>query len=275
MRCLSAPHQGLSDRPGRPVEKVVRGSSRATQILYYASVSESKPTSGLAVSRVLMLGWCFWLLISWAVNLALFPARRTWVAQGDILVWRVPAEAFVPVVRAMFVSVAVGWMLIWPAWRLSSSGTRPGRQTAIDFAALWLITQVVVWPMRFLADLSPGRLAMISLTFAVWGAAAAVPVWLGRRYGSHTARAAAMLLCATLALGGWPIAYALGDTTPAAFSPLHTLWTLCGGSPDASAVVFRLSAVAAAVLMAWIAGLVFTGRESGSAGQVAGPSLPA
>lgn len=231
-------------------------------------------SSRLAVSRVLLLGWCLWLLASWATNLAIFPARRSWIVHGDMLAWRAPAEAFIPVVRAMLISVAVGLILIWPAWRLSmapSGGERhAGRETAIDLVALWLIIQVVVLPMRLLADLSLARLGLISLTFAIWGAATATLVWLGRRprgpegRGSTFARTAAMLGCAALLLGGWPIAYILGDTAPADFSPLHTLWTLCAGSPDPAAILIRLAIVLGATIIVWVAALTWRSQRTQS-----------
>ena len=107
---------------------------------------------------------------------------RTWVMQSDgSMSWRVPVEAFVPVARGLFVSALFGVGLFWPAWRLSQP-THPsvGIETAVDAAALWLVAQVVIWPMRLLMDFSVSRLTWIGVTLGVWTFVFALLVWAGR-----------------------------------------------------------------------------------------------
>jgi hypothetical protein len=220
-------------------------------------MNEASP-SRLAISRTLLLGWCVWLLVSWSINVSLFPARKSWMLAPDgALLWRAAAEAFVPMVRGMLMSLAAGLMLIWPAWRLTfSSSEAAGRETTIDWAALWLVAQVVVWPVRLLADFSLGRLLAMDAAIAIWGAAAALAVWLGRRSESSIARAAAMITCAILAVGAWPAANWTGRPELAGYSPLHVLWALCESQADERQVIANLAGVLIAVMAAWLTALM-------------------
>jgi len=88
------------------------------------------------ISRPLLLGWCLWLLVSWAINLML------------------DGSAAMPAVRWMLVCALVGIMIAWPVWRLSlPTPPMPTLSTLSDLFFLWLIFQVLVlrvgidWPI--------------------------------------------------------------------------------------------------------------------------------
>ena len=175
-----------------------------------------------------------------------------------MLLWRAPAEAFIPMVRGMLMSVAVGLMLVWPAWRLGSAGRRSaGRQTAIDLAAMWLVLQVVIIPLRLLADYAAARLVLMGLTIGVWGALTAIIVWVGRWSESSLWRAAAMLICAAIVFGVWPLAVVLDQPSISRASPLRTLWILAGQGADERAILSNLLVLAAGVVVLWL-GLLIT-----------------
>jgi hypothetical protein len=210
------------------------------------------------LSRTLLLGWSLWLLVSWSINLALFPARRTWVIMGDgVLLWRTPAEAFIPMVRGMLVSVLLGLMLVWPVWRLSqASDPRPGRRVVLDLLSMWLIAQVVIVPLRLLADLPAPRLGLISLTLAAWGAATGVVVWIGWWSQLALRRSAAMLACIALVSGAWPVAVVLQQPALAAASPFQTLWSVVDLRIGDRLIIVQLAMLAAGTAVAWLAAMM-------------------
>lgn len=182
------------------------------------------------------------------MDLAVFPARRVWVVEGDILAWRAPDEAFAPLTRAMLISTGLGMFLVWPAWRLGHGRSAHAlRETAIDLCALWIVAQVVIWPLYFLAGFDLRRLALMSATLGLWGAATGLLVLAGRVCGSAGARTWAMIGCSALTLIGWLIAHACGDSAPAAWSPFATLWALSDAVTDLGAILMRLLVVAVTV----------------------------
>lgn len=217
----------------------------------------------MVVSRPLLLGWCLWLLASWVANLVAYSPQRSWVMEIDGLEhWRVPAESFIPIARSMMVSIAISIGMVWPAWRLSLSGPERAARTVSDGISLWLVAQVVVWPLRVLVELSLTDLALISATLGAVTALASVCITVGRRGGGPW-RAAAMLTCAAALLGHWLLAYAGSGTALTRLSPLSTLWSLSVGGSHPSAAWKSLAVVAILIVMLALVGILQKAKRTG------------
>ncbi len=213
------------------------------------------------------MGWCLWLLAGWLLNLLWDYPAGSWVETGDGLWrWKIPYDAFEQVVRGMFQTMLLGMGLIWPGWRLSlPPQPRAGLETAKDLAALWLVSQVVVMPMRTLIDWTATQALLISMSLAVWGGVFALWVWVGSGGGPAIRRAVAMGGCAVTLFGAWVIAYATGWTALLRYSPQDMLWRLCGEQPvDEADIAGRLIRVALAAAALWIVLCVMARRRQHS-----------
>lgn len=207
--------------------------------------------------RVLMLGWCLWLLGSWAVTLTL--------------------DSPIPAVRWMVFSAFTGLVLIWPMIRLSQdtrAGSGGGAAVILaDWVCLILIFQAVVWPLRLVAGWSWEQALLIDAAMASWSLLAGAIAVVGRRFASAWARTAAMLLCLLLVLGTAAVRILaglgaattdLGHGWTAGLRPIATLWHLTGPTvevlPSSAAVPVITAAIAA--VAAWIgAAILGVGRS--------------
>lgn len=186
------------------------------------------------VTREVLLAWCAWLLISWVTNLG--------------------TGAPEPAARGMLQSIMLGLGLIWPAWRLSQGyHPAPGRQLLTDLILLLLLAQIVLWPLRLLITWPIEQVLMIDAVLLIWGAAAGVCTWLGRRGTASFRRVAAMTASILLLTAGWLITAALGQDWPVQWSPLYMLWVLSEphAAYDAAATGWRLLVVAGATATVW------------------------
>jgi len=185
------------------------------------------------ISRPLLLGWCLWLLVSWAINLML------------------DGSAAMPAVRWMLVCALVGIMIAWPVWRLSlPTPPAPTLATLSDLLFLLLIFQVLVvrvgldWPLE--------HAVLIDAAVGTWALATAMLVDLGRRMAA-VGRTLAAIGC--LALMVVPAAW-IGPSRSAeavALSPVRAMWVLADPRTmvDAGQIGWRLAVAAAAVVAVW------------------------
>jgi len=167
--------------------------------------------------RGLILGWCLWLLGSWAATL--------WIA------------ATAPAVRWMVYTSMVGMLLVWPTFRLSQGRARPGAArvspvpgTLGDWLSLNLVLQAVIWPLQLIAGWSLTQTLWLAGALAAWSALIGVLIAAGRRSGSAVARSVAMLGCVFMVLAE-PLTRVLVGPTPGlsggwGLSPVGPLWEL-------------------------------------------------
>ncbi len=201
------------------------------------------------------MGWSVWLLLSWAVNLAIDPPLMSGVIFGDHVAEF--GQRVTPAVRGMLMSMIVGMGLIWPVVRLSQSSIG-GLGVLYDWMGLMLVSQIVIWPMRIMLGWSLGRTLVIDLQLAVWTAAAGVMIWLGTRPGANgLTRGIAMLWCTLLLLGGLPMAAWTGSLDYAYWSPLYTVWSLVSDAEpgDIAGATVRAAAVLLGSAAAGVMGL--------------------
>ncbi|MEM1353518.1 MAG: hypothetical protein AAGH88_01400 [Planctomycetota bacterium] len=174
--------------------------------------------------RIIIIGWCFWLLGSWGVAMLL--------------------DTGTPRARWMLLSALIGMMLGYPAVRLSQAPNpdEPGRgalQVLMDWLCMISIFQAVLWSLHFLAAWPIFRGLWLDAAVVAWSLLAALIVGWARLYHVGGVRLLAMALCIALLLAE-PLALWLAGVYPGSdrwllrISPLQAVWEL--SAPPTKAV---------------------------------------
>jgi len=163
--------------------------------------------------RWLVLGWCLWLLCSWAVTL--------WIDSPE------------PAVRWMLFSSMTGMLVVWPLLRLSQAGAVRGGVHPVGVACDWLLLnlvfQAVVWPLMITAKWSVMQTVLLVGVAAAWSLAiGAVVAWGAMRSGAarrslSMAGVLAILLAEPVLQG---VTRGTGLRWAARVSPIEALWVL-------------------------------------------------
>lgn len=200
------------------------------------------PPYGPGSTRLLVLGWCLWLLGAWLVTL-----------------WN---DSPVPSTRWMVFSALIGLMAIWPVWRLSQSeGFVPGGgrwnaigQTLLDWVCLVAVLQVVIWPLQLTAGWSLSQAVWLDAAIAAWSGLTGLVIAWGRGWPGPGRRTLAAGLCLGLVLVEPALMLLIGGDWAWRVSPIETVWALC--SPPTR---FRLepwashvTATAVAAAVGWL-----------------------
>jgi hypothetical protein len=109
------------------------------------------------------------------------------------------AASYSPSVHLLFIMLAVGVSIAWPLLRLSGRPSRsPMLQACFDGLALFVLLQVVIWPLRLVTNWTLARAIAVdaSLAASVLTTAAVVAAVHGR--ASPRARTAAMAVAVLL-----------------------------------------------------------------------------
>ncbi|XAM01446.1 hypothetical protein OT109_08625 [Phycisphaeraceae bacterium D3-23] len=196
--------------------------------------------------RVVIIAWCFWLLGSWGA---------AWLADTGL-----------PRVRWMLFAGLLGMMLVWPALRLSQpvhvrEPGRGGAQAFLDWLAMVLVFQAVIWSLRLIAGWTIMRGYWLDAAFISWTLLTALVVAWGRTSASGWVRTFAFGVCLGIVLAEPLSLVVFGVPGPEAMrvSPLQTVWALthlpanASLSPwDGRIIVVGVSAVLGwAVLAGW------------------------
>ncbi|MEM8737768.1 MAG: hypothetical protein AAGG38_04730 [Planctomycetota bacterium] len=216
--------------------------------------------------RLLVLGWCLWLMGIWGV----LGMMGGWT-------WTVPA------LRTMVFSGIVGLLGVWPAVRLSQPTGRGRRRDAgtlargevaasdwawacrgvlLDWVCLNLVFQVVLWPLLLVAPWMAKQVLMLGAAIAGWSLLAGLLIAWGRGSDRGAWRVGAMLGCAAVVVlepALWWLGWQSGSVGVAEMrvSPVQVIWTLSSTLPtDQAAVIvaeqgFQVAAVVAAALSGW------------------------
>lgn len=189
-----------------------------------------------------------------------------WVFLSWILIfgWHPPVQSqsasYGPSLNLLYVSVGIGIVVGWPLLRLSGRPVpRPAMQAALDGFALFMLLQIVVWPLRLVTAWTLSRTlaldAAIAAAIAMTGALLAL--WAGR--AEPAPRASAMATFVLLAMAA-PLARWFGglDAPPwpvESISPPALLSRFSAPKPlDPDAADFRVLETAGWVAAAlWIA----------------------
>lgn len=202
--------------------------------------------------RIVIVAWCFWLLGSWAMS---------WVAETSSVLRMFQYGASVPVVRWMLLSGMLGMMVVWPAFRLGQPvhPREPGRgalQAFLDWLAMVLVFQAVVWSLQVIAGWTLARGLWLDAAVVSWTLLTALIVGWGRTVASGLVRTTAMALCLAVVLAepvlGWLQGTDLG-TGAMRWSPLETVWVLTNLPERASVSPWseRIIVVGVSAVLGW------------------------
>ena len=177
-------------------------------------------------------------------------------------------ETYVEASRRLLLSVALGFTVVWPMFRLSLRGAPAARLSpALDWLALFGTFQVLLWPLRLPTQWSASQLILLDLTIWCWGLLYASLIAMGLGGTAPRRRTAVMLACLVLTFGAPLVAMLTGrpgmamigkDAPPAEWlywSPLTAVWTLGGRTvrtierPD----WMRVAILGTAAALAWLA----------------------
>ncbi len=178
--------------------------------------------------RVLVLGWCLWLLGSWMATMS--------------------GELSISAVRRMTVACMIGMLAVWPAIRLSQppetdldrTMARTNPRLAIvygvwvDWLCLFAVFQLVLWSLTIGVAWSAAQALWLDAGIAASSLLAAGVVAWGAMGHSPMRRVLATALCLALILAEPAVMWLIGELAPRAalgdfmkVSPIQTLWALC------------------------------------------------
>ncbi len=204
--------------------------------------------------RLLMLGWCMWLM-------------GTWIVLYYTTGWTAPAF------RIMVLSAMLGFMGVWPAIRLSQAtpGTsetsphssrtwrREATRILIDWLFLNLVFQAVMWPLQMAGRWTLEQTLWVDAAVAGWSLLAGLVIAWGRGGGTGSRRTLAMIGCVGIVLAEPVLMWAIGKTgwdmtSSMRLSPIEAIWGLT--SPLARSGVLPWAQQVAAVGLAAVTGWV-------------------
>ena len=258
------------DLPPEPDASPEAGTPPAVETRARAETASTarRPAHAGPGTREIVLGWCLWLIGGWGMILA---------GGGSV-----PGTG--PVHQWMSLMALVGLCAVWPAVRLSeeardawgrpSAAGLPRRVILVDWFALQLVFQAVLWPMAFVGRWSVEQALLLGGTLAAWSLLAGLITAWGRVSPTGSARAAAMAGCLAVLLleplvlfaaaaasgGGW------ANLPDLRLSPLQAVWAYSGSParfPFADpAFAHRVIGVFLASVLGWLI-FLFIGPRAG------------
>lgn len=222
------------------------------------ALSAPHPHGRVRLPRLLLLWWSLWLLASWA----------------QAFVWNRPLaqtpETYATSMRTMLLSVSLGLTVVWPMFRLSMrEHHHAGRLAFIDWLALIVTLQVVLWPTRLSTNWTAQRVALVDAVLASWSLLLAGIIALGLRSRAPRSRLYAMFFC--LVVVGLGPAVAVSRSSPTVdpskiewsyWSPVSAPWVISASARQGIILAsdwLRTIIVAAAALLVW-AGVLLQSR---------------
>lgn len=210
---------------------------------------------GLGV-RVLILGWCLWLMGSWVM---------LYLTGG----WNMAAF------RVMIFSGLVGLMGVWPAvrlsqataWRAGEAGhdrvtpalwARACGSVLLDWFCLNLVFQAVIWPLLLAARWTVAQGLWLDAAVAGWSLLTGLIIAWGRGVDRAAWRSLAMVVCVGI-VAVEPVLLGLGalasDGTAGVhrmrISPIQAVWSLSGQGPI-EPWVLQVVSIWLAALTGWV-----------------------
>ncbi len=189
--------------------------------------------------RLLILGWSLWLLALWGMlwlQMSVNHASVRWLVFG----------------------AALGLFVAWPALRLSQWGSTGG--VLLDWLALNLLWQTVLWPLMTIARWPVSQAIWLAVAMAAWSLAVGWLIALGGLWDRGPARTVAMGGCLLMLLGEPLLMLGSGrGPWPTWISPLGSLWALteAAGYFELQPWANHISLMAAVAVGAWGALLLF------------------
>lgn len=147
---------------------------------------DSSPVRALLVPRALVMLAALWVFCSWVLLFGFRPPVQP------------QAASYGPTLEILFALVGVGIAIGWPLLRLSARpSSAPLLQPLFDAFALFVLMQVVVWPLRLVSNWTLPRtwlvVGAIAVSLAVTGAIIACAIGSGARRARTHAMIAAVV----------------------------------------------------------------------------------
>lgn len=201
------------------------------------------------LSRLLLVGWCLWLLGVWMVSLWLYGGRQESV-------------------RWMIHCLFMGTALLWPVARLTmfyipgrqdrvgqrryQSGGLAGSMLLLDALSLTLVTQIVIWPLWMTVGWPLLHALLIALMLAGWTLLVAAILMAVCRSSREWSRSLGVGILALLILGepllqgflAWIMGAGAGQSGvnwPWVISPLGLLNTLAAADASTGVLIHALT----------------------------------
>lgn len=143
----------------------------------------------LFIPRGLVLLSSLWVFLSWVLLFGFHPPVQP------------QAASYGPPIQMLMMLIGVGIAVAWPLLRLSARpSAMPAAQAALDGISIFVLVQVVVWPLRLVTNWTLAR--AISVDAAIAASILLTTAILAASQGSSSARTrvCAMLVSVTLVL---------------------------------------------------------------------------
>ena len=155
-----------------------------------------------------------WLLSSWLIAVGVKPPIHP------------SSNTYTPAAQVLLASIVLGGVVGWPLLRLSGPVfARPVVQPLLDMISLFVLLQIVIWPLRLVTMWTVSRIILIDLSLSAWLATCGALICIG----AHTRNSRTIAMVAIVAWLLGPLMLAALETTPSQYlqaSPLGAIWSL-------------------------------------------------
>jgi hypothetical protein len=194
-----APSPDAEPNANSHVRTVVSGDAVTVAALSDPSLLANQPVTArpLLVPRGLVIFAALWVFLSWMFLFGLRPPIQP------------QAASYGPTLVLLFTSIGVGVSIAWPLLRLSARpSAAPALQAIFDAFALFVLLQVVIWPLRLVSSWTIPRMWLIVGSLAAALAISAAILAATQGAFDRRVRTGAMLVavCLTLLPAGFGVA---------------------------------------------------------------------
>lgn len=209
-----------------------------------------------------LLIWCLWILFSWLTIRKIGGWQLRDVAGG---IFSAPGE---PVMRWMMLAILMGFMLVWPVYRLSQKPMKDdqGREISqrgirllADWLGMFLLFQVVLWPVLHMSKWSVDQGIYLNIMIGGWSLITGFIIDWGLRFSNAARRSWAMAICAALVFLepvvmviintlGWQISWPLSISPLGVFGNL----TVASYNLNLAPLVWHIDAAVVVAIIGWV-----------------------
>ena len=144
----------------------------------------------LFIPRALVMLSSLWVFLCWILLFGFRPPVQP------------QAASYGPSIQMLFLLIGVGIAIGWPLLRLSARPSRaPFAQAAIDGISIFVLMQVVVWPLRLVTSWTLARAVAIDAAMAAAIMLSAALLASSQSSPSHRRRTWSMVIAVALVLG--------------------------------------------------------------------------
>lgn len=143
----------------------------------------------LFIPRALVMLASVWVFVSWILLFGFKPPVQP------------QASTYGPSIQMLMALCGVGIAVAWPMLRLSARpSSAPSAQAALDGVSIFMLLQVVVWPLRLVTSWTLARAIAVDGALAASIMLTSAILAMTQGSASRRTRTAAMLVCVLLAM---------------------------------------------------------------------------